>query len=53
MNDYLKDGFFDGFFAGPRAARRHKAGTSRTDAKMHQLKDGFFDGFFAGPRAAR
>lgn len=44
---------FDRFWSGPRSARRHKAGTSRTDAKIHHVKDGFFDGFFAGPRAAR
>ncbi len=48
MNEY-----FDGFWSGPRNARRHKAHTSRTHAKVHHVKDGFFDGFFAGPRAAR
>lgn len=48
------DDYFDGFFSGPRKARRNRTPSIQAHAsRSYPLDHTYFDGFFAGPRAAR
>jgi hypothetical protein len=43
----------DGFFSGPRKARRNRTPRNQPHVSRSYPLDPNFDGFFAGPRAAR
>jgi hypothetical protein len=48
------DDYFDGFFSGPRKARRNRTPSIQAHvSRPYPLDHKYFDGFFAGPRAAR
>jgi hypothetical protein len=47
------DDYFDGFFSGPRKARRNRTPSIQAHvSRSYPLDHKYFDGFFAGPRAA-